>query len=72
MKGTIMRRLLEDTEGDERDLIDGVKIHRNGSCVMILPDSDRATFHVSAEAECEDKAKDLVAGFVDKIKAWQR
>lgn len=71
MKGTIMRRLLEDTAEDERDLIDGVKIHRNGSCVMILPDSDRATFHVSAESETECKAKDLVMGFVDKIKAWQ-
>jgi mannose-1-phosphate guanylyltransferase/phosphomannomutase len=72
MKGTIMRRLLEETEGDERDLIDGVKIHRNGSCVMVLPDSDRATFHVSAEADSMDKAKELVASFVEKIKAWQR
>jgi len=72
LKGTIMRRLLEDTEKDERDLIDGVKIHRDGACVMVLPDSDRATFHVSAEADTADKAKELVAGFVDKIKAWQR
>jgi mannose-1-phosphate guanylyltransferase/phosphomannomutase len=72
LKGTIMRRLLEETEGEERELIDGVKIHRDGAAVMVLPDADRAAFHVSAEAETVKAAKDLVARFVDKIRAWQR
>ena len=72
MKGTIMRHLIEDTEKDNRELIDGIKLHRNGSSIMILPDVDRAAFHVSAEAPTEAKAKDLVTSFVDKIKGWQR
>ena len=71
LKGTIMRHLIEDTANDKRELIDGVKISRNGSSIMILPDADAALFHVSAEAENEKNAKELVASFVDKIKKWQ-
>jgi hypothetical protein len=43
----------------------------NGSSIMILPDADMALFHVSAEAETEKNAKDLVTSFVEKIKKWQ-
>jgi mannose-1-phosphate guanylyltransferase/phosphomannomutase len=71
MKGTIMRHLIEDTANDKRELIDGVKISRNGSSIMILPDADMALFHVSAESESEKSAKDLVVSFVEKIKKWQ-
>ena len=71
MKGTIMRHLIEDTANEKRDLIDGVKLNQNGSMVMILPDADMALFHVTAEAENEKKAQDLVANYVSKIKKWQ-
>ena len=66
-----MRHLIEDTANDKRELIDGVKINRNGSSIMILPDADAALFHVSAEAHTEKEAKELVASFVEKIKKWQ-
>ncbi len=71
MKGTIMRHLIEDTANEKRELIDGVKLVMNGSAVMILPDADMALFHVTAEAENEKKAQDLVTTYVDKIKKWQ-
>ncbi len=71
LKGTIMRHLIEDTANEKRDLIDGVKISQNGSVIMILPDADMALFHVSAEAENEKKAQDLVTHYVSKIKKWQ-
>jgi mannose-1-phosphate guanylyltransferase / phosphomannomutase len=71
MKGTIMRQLIEDTANEKRELIDGVKISKNGSSVMILPDADKAIFHVTAEAENEMKAQELVSTYIDKIKKWQ-
>jgi mannose-1-phosphate guanylyltransferase/phosphomannomutase len=71
MKGTIMRHLIEDTAQLKRELVDGVKLSLNGSSVMILPDADMAIFHVSAEAESEKKAQELVTSYVDKIKKWQ-
>ena len=71
MKGTIMRHLIEDTSNQKRELIDGVKISDNGCSVMILPDADMALFHVTAEAENEKKAQELVVAYVDKIKKWQ-
>ncbi len=71
LKGSIMRQLIEDTANEKRELIDGVKINRNGSSVMILPDADMALFHVSAEAENEKKAQELVTAYVEKIKKWQ-
>ena len=71
MKGTIMRHLIEDTAHEKRELIDGVKVSNNGSSVMILPDADMALFHVTAEAESEKKAQELVSNYVNKIKKWQ-
>jgi mannose-1-phosphate guanylyltransferase/phosphomannomutase len=71
MKGTIMRHLIEETANEKRELVDGVKITRNGSSIMILPDADMALFHVTAEAENENKAQELVAVYVEKIKKWQ-
>jgi len=71
MKGAIMRNLIEDTEKEKRELVDGVKLHLNGSSVMILPDADMALFHVTAEAENEKKAEELALSYAQKIKKWQ-
>jgi len=70
MKGTLMRNLIEDTTSEKRELIDGVKIHRGGGSVMMLPDADKACFHVTAEAGNEKEARDLVSTYVDKIRGW--
>jgi mannose-1-phosphate guanylyltransferase/phosphomannomutase len=70
-KGTAMRNLLEETAGEKRDLIDGIKVHKGGASVMMLPDSDKACFKVTAEASSEKDARALVEEYAAKIRALQ-
>jgi len=76
LKGKIMRLLVEETRDREKELIEGIKIYegkaRTAPWVIILPDEDRALFHVNAEAKTIEEAKELVQKYVLKIKEWQR
>ncbi len=48
-KGHLMRRLVEVTRGQQITLLEGVKVHRNGAWVAVLPDADRPLVHLHAE-----------------------
>lgn len=67
-KGKIMRKLVEETEGIKRELIDGIKLFFDQyKWVLCIPDSEREIFHVNAEANTKKKAADLVKEFSNKI-----
>ncbi len=70
-KGIIMRRLIELTKDDNRETVDGVKIHYDdGSWIHLLPDKERALFHINAESASEEDARSKVDRFESKIKFW--
>ncbi len=71
MKGTAMRTLLEQTANEKRDLIDGIKVYKDGASVMMLPDSDKACFRVTVEAGCEKDARSLADEYAARIRALQ-
>lgn len=67
-KGKIMRKLVEESEGMNRQLIDGIKIFFNHyKWVLCIPDSEREIFHVNAEAKTKKSANELVKGYSIKI-----
>ena len=67
-KGKVMRMLVEESEGMERQLIDGIKIFLGGhQWVLCIPDSERDIFHVNAEAPSLREAKRLVKLYSNKI-----
>lgn len=71
-KGKIMRRLVEESEGQKRHLIDGIKIFINDhKWVLCIPDSEREIFHVNAEAKTQKAAEELVRMYSNKIKKFQ-
>jgi len=72
LKGTIMRNLIEETKGENVELIDGVKVNYEDGWIVIIPDPDRPIFHITAESEDKGKAEKLAASFADKIREWQR
>lgn len=72
LKGAIMRNLIEETKGEDVELIDGVKVNYGDSWIVIIPDPDRPTFHITAESEDKGKAEELARSFADKIREWQR
>lgn len=71
-KGAVMRRLMEATENEERQLVDGVKIWRNErTWALVIPHSDKPYFVVTAEAPDEDSAAALVAEYARNVERWR-
>lgn len=69
-KGTIMRRLIEESKSYKTLLIDGVKIFIDSGWVFILPDKDRPLLHINAEASKESEARKLIQLYLEKISRW--
>ncbi len=70
-KGSVMRRLIELTKNEKRETIDGIKVHYNdGTWVHLLPDKERAIFHINAESENEGQARSVVDRFESQINDW--
>ncbi len=71
-KGKIMRKLVEESEGKKRQLIDGIKIFfAENKWVLCIPDSEREIFHVNAESQTGKTAEQLVHEYSSKIKKYQ-
>jgi mannose-1-phosphate guanylyltransferase / phosphomannomutase len=72
-KGKIMRKLVEDSEGKRRQLIDGIKVFFDDyKWVLCIPDSEREIFHVNAEAKTQKEAGELVKEYSSKIKKYHQ
>ncbi len=70
-KGKIMRRLVEESEGMKRQLIDGIKIfYDQYKWALCIPDSEREIFHVNAEAKTRKAAEELVKEYSNKIRKY--
>ncbi len=74
-KGKVMRNIMRDSEGKQRDLVDGVKVHidHNGhsASVLLLPDKERPLFHINAEAADKSTADHLANQYERKIIQWR-
>ncbi len=71
-KGAVMRRLIAATKGSDVELIEGVRVSMGDDWVAAIPDADRATFHVVAEAADRDRAQRLAEEFRDRITGWRK
>jgi len=68
VKGRIMRELTREAEeAGPVDLIDGIKVTRDGSWSLVLPDASDPYFHVFAEGETEEQAQSLLHRYVQRI-----
>jgi len=71
-KGKVMRRIMNDSDGRRRDLVDGVKIYLDdGSSALLIPDKERPLFHISTEASTREAAEILAAEYEKKVMAWR-
>jgi len=59
-KGLIMRALLDETNGANVELTDGIRVDRDGGWVLVLPDASDPTFNVFAEGPSDDSAQHYV------------
>jgi mannose-1-phosphate guanylyltransferase/phosphomannomutase len=74
-KGKVMRRIMHDSEGHRRDLVDGVKIYLNsgsqGASVLLIPDKERPLFHINAEATDQETANTIALEYEQKVIRWR-
>ncbi len=66
-KGTVMRRLHEETQSLPTEQLDGIKVLLETGWVLVLPDVAGPTFHVRAESREPGVAEKLVEEYVGRI-----
>jgi len=71
-KGQIMRRLLDETNGESVDLTDGIRVGREGGWVLVLPDASDPLFNVYAEGRSDDEAHKYVDEIATRIEELAR
>jgi mannose-1-phosphate guanylyltransferase/phosphomannomutase len=71
-KGAVMRKLMEATAGEQRQLVDGVKVWKDdGEWVLIIPHSDKPYFVVTVESKDEQRARALVDQYARLVERWR-
>ena len=74
VKGRIMRKLTEESEGIPRDLIEGIKLYPadvgRHSSILLNPDRGRPVFHINVESDDVAIADKLANEYELKIKKW--
>lgn len=71
LKGQVMRRMMEHTEGQRRELIDGVRVLFEDSWVLVIPSVYEAIFRIYAEAPTKKQGRALIKEYAGKIREWQ-
>ena len=67
-KGTVMRALHDESRnGDNVQMIDGIRIASNGGWVLVLPDASEATVNVLAESTSDEIADQSAAAMAGHI-----
>ncbi len=71
-KGTVMRRLMEETEKENRQLVDGVKVWKNeDEWVLVIPHSHKPYFVVTVQGASPDAAEELLNRYTGLVEAWR-
>jgi len=66
-KGRVMRYLTEEI-GKDTELLDGVKFKHEQGWALVIPDSERAVFHIFAEGQDEETAESLTGFYLERVK----
>lgn len=71
-KGLVMRSLVEQTQGRDVELIDGVKVNHDRGWVLVLPDPEEPVTHIWAEGDSPADAKQLVQEYARRLRQMVR
>jgi len=70
-KGTVMRKAMEYSEGLERQLVEGVKIFKDGNSVLLYPEKESANFTVISDCVSFDTSESLAKTYAALINQWK-
>ncbi|HLV08895.1 MAG TPA: sugar phosphate nucleotidyltransferase [Halanaerobiales bacterium] len=66
-KGKVMRFLSQEAD-ENTEMIDGIKFHHRRGWALVIPDNERAVFHVYAEGQDMETAESLTGFYLNKVK----
>ncbi|ACA59552.1 mannose-1-phosphate guanyltransferase [Candidatus Desulforudis audaxviator] len=66
-KGRVIRKLIEEEDKGELELLDGVKVFHREGWALVLPDPEKPVCRVYSEAASMEVAEELTNMYVDKI-----
>jgi mannose-1-phosphate guanylyltransferase/phosphomannomutase len=67
-KGKVIRQIIEESNNEKIELMEGVKIYKDGGWVLVLPDSEKPVCKVIGEGYSEEFAESLTDAFVNRVK----
>lgn len=68
-KGKVIRRLMEIEDPEMKiETIEGVKLHHNKGCVLVLPDAEKPLCKIYGEGYTEEFAESITEQLIEKIK----
>ena len=71
-RGAVMRRLMQETESDNRQLVDGVKVWKSErEWALIIPHSDKPYFVITVEGTDADGADALLDRYSGLVAMWR-
>jgi mannose-1-phosphate guanylyltransferase/phosphomannomutase len=70
-KGVVMRRLIEETQGGDVELLDGVKVKHPQGWALVLPDSEKPIYRIYSEGYSAEMAEELTEVYVKKIQQFR-
>ncbi len=71
LKGTMMRKFLEDSEDKRSSMKDGIKIWLDkNSWVLMIPDQYSDYLNLYIQSNSKEKAQDILDGYKEKIANW--
>ncbi len=68
-KGEIMRTIVDEFQGSDVELFDGVRVNQNGGWILVLPDASDPTLNVYAEGQNGDEADRLMGDISHRIES---
>jgi len=70
-KAAIMAMLSTEADKYDVELIDGIKIIKNNSWILLLPDSSQPLIHIYAEGDSAKERDRLISSYSKKIKQFR-
>jgi mannose-1-phosphate guanylyltransferase/phosphomannomutase len=71
-KGAVMRKLMEATAAEKRQLVDGVKVWKSDTeWILIIPHSDKPYFVVTVESGDPVRAQELLEHYSRLVEGWR-
>lgn len=66
-KGRIIRKMVDNANKEEQEMLEGVKIKDHRGWALILPDNEKPLFNIYTQGVSQEMAKELSAELTDRI-----